>query len=179
MNKPLGASWGLNLKYSRITFIISYHTMSDELYIIDTLGNTDLAAKYLEAESTAAENAGVDVFCPEDIIISPKSLATTIDFKIVCALTVKGDYSAYYLYPRSSISKTPLRMSNSIGLIDKGYRGHIMAKVDNLSDSPYLIRAGERLFQICAPNLKRPTVCLGAVSTDTIRGAGGFGSTGK
>lgn len=38
--------------------------------------------------------------------------------------------SAYYLYPRSSISKTPLRMANSVGIIDSGYRGKIMAKVD-------------------------------------------------
>ena len=36
--------------------------------------------------------------------------------------------------PRSSISKTPLRMSNSVGLIDGGYRGEIMASVDNISD---------------------------------------------
>ena len=34
---------------------------------------------------------------------------------------------SYYLYPRSSISKTPLRMSNSTGIIDAGYRGEIIA----------------------------------------------------
>ena len=44
------------------------------------------------------------------------------------------DGKAYYLFPRSSISKTPLRMSNSIGLIDGGYRGEIMASCDNIKN---------------------------------------------
>ena len=37
--------------------------------------------------------------------------------------------------PRSSISKTPLRLANSIGLIDGGYRGEIMAPCDNIKNS--------------------------------------------
>ena len=41
--------------------------------------------------------------------------------------------TSYMLVPRSSISKTPLRMANSIGIIDAGYRGEIMAAVDNIS----------------------------------------------
>ncbi len=146
---------------------------------IDTLGNSALAELYktLERTHSASENAGVDIFCPETITIPPKSLAFTIDFQIVCSCNYGT--SAYYLIPRSSISKTPLRMSNSIGLIDKGYRGHIMAKVDNLSDSEYTINAGERLFQICLPNLERPLVNFERISTGTLRGTGGFGSTGK
>ncbi len=152
--------------------------MSGELWI-DTLGNSGLNPLYHSSgfNPSALENAGIDIFCPETITIPPNSLAFTIDFKIVCCCN--NGAGAYYLIPRSSISKTPLRMSNSIGLIDKGYRGHIMAKVDNLSDSEYTINAGERLFQICLPNLERPVVCLKSVSTDTIRGTGGFGSTGK
>ncbi len=152
--------------------------MSCELSI-DTLGNSELDTLYHSSvcQPSALENAGVDIFCPETITIPPKSLAFTIDFKIVCCCN--NGASAYYLIPRSSISKTPLRMSNSIGLIDKGYRGHIMAKVDNLSDSEYTIKAGERLFQICLPSLERPVINFETISTDTIRGTGGFGSTGK
>ena len=48
------------------------------------------------------------------------------------------------------ISKTPLRMSNSIGLIDGGYRGEIMAYCDNIKDFEYTINKGERLFQLVA-----------------------------
>ena len=71
---------------------------------------------------------------------------------------------AYYLYPRSSISKTPLIMANSVGIIDKDYRGNIMAKVRNIPlknkdyekesyFESYHIEKGTRLFQICSPDL--------------------------
>ena len=56
--------------------------------------------------------------------------------------------------PRSSISKTPLRLANSIGLIDGGYRGEIMAMCDNIKTDSYTVEKGQRLFQIvcdCSP----------------------------
>lgn len=91
---------------------------------------------------------------------------------------------AYYLYPRSSIIKTPLRLSNSVGIIDSGYRGEITAvvdKIDNQFDS-FQIRAMDRYFQLCHPSLMPFKV----VMVDTIeelgltaRGDGGFGSTGR
>ena len=39
-------------------------------------------------------------------------------------------------------------MAKSIGIIDKGYRGNIMAKVDNIKTEPFTIKKGTRLFQI-------------------------------
>ena len=48
--------------------------------------------------------------------------------------------------PGSSISKTPLRMSNSIGLIDAGYRGNIMVALDSHDLEPYTIQKDTRLF---------------------------------
>ena len=64
-----------------------------------------------------------------------------------------GEVHGYYLYPRSSISKGKLRLSNSVGIIDYGYRGDIMAAVDNIGDTDYHIEKGERLFQLCSPDL--------------------------
>jgi len=84
---------------------------------------------------------------------------------------------SYYLYPRSSISKTPLRMSNSTGIIDAGYRGNIIAKVDNNSNEEYKIEKGTRLFQICAPSLEEIELEVVDELSDTSRGCGGFGST--
>ena len=84
----------------------------------------------------------------------------------------------YYLYPRSSISKTPLRMSNSVGIIDWGYRGDIMAAIDNLSDEDYHIEKKTRLFQICSPTLQRiKEIEIVNDLDNTDRGDGGFGST--
>lgn len=87
----------------------------------------------------------------------------------------------YYLYPRSSISKTPFRMANSVGIIDSGYRGPLKAVVDvqySGGDYPF-VAEGTRLFQICAPNLGRiDHVEIVKSLEDTVRGDGGFGSTG-
>lgn len=88
---------------------------------------------------------------------------------------------AYYLMPRSSFSKTPLMQSNSIGLIDSGYRGEIMAPVRNLSQEPYSVGADTRLFQLVHPNAEPFMVKLVSSLDDlssTERGVGGFGSTG-
>ena len=83
------------------------------------------------------------------------------------------------LVPRSSIWRTSLRQANSIGIIDAGYRGHIMVPVDNISNEDYIIKPGERLFQIVHPLLKPIEVELTDTLSETERGSGGFGSTGK
>lgn len=97
--------------------------------------------------------------------------------------------SGYYLYPRSSIVKTPFRLSNSVGIIDSGYRGEIMAVVDNIdsanNDMKVCIRKYmtpmTRMFQICSPTLEPFLVEIVESEEDigfTERGNGGFGSTG-
>ncbi len=157
--------------------------MPNVFLYIDCLGDSELEGKYAAAKPKPGD-AGVDLFCTEEIVVPAKSQAT-LDFKIVCKCQAydknlcKTNLMAYYLYPRSSISKTPLRMSNSVGIIDAGYRGHIMAKVDNISDEDYVVKAGDRYFQICVPFLITPTVVLAPVNDVTERGVGGFGSTGR
>lgn len=90
--------------------------------------------------------------------------------------------TGFYMYPRSSVSKTPLRLSNSVGIIDAGYRGNLGAFVDNISANNYNVEKGTRLFQICAPNLEPIHVELVSSENDlgnSERGSGGFGSTGN
>jgi dUTP pyrophosphatase len=71
-------------------------------------------------------------------------------------------------------------MSNSIGLIDAGYRGELIAVVDNISDDNYLIKEGTRLFQIVNPSLTSfSRIEIMDNLTETERGTGGFGSTGS
>lgn len=140
---------------------------------MDTLFIDGDTAPYVE-RANHADDAGLDLIVREDIVVPARGLGT-IDFGIRCR---KQGAGGYYLYPRSSISKTPLRMANSVGIIDAGYRGNIMAKVDNISDTNYTIKKGDRLFQICMPDLRTFRVEIGAVGVDTARGTGGFGSTG-
>ena len=73
-------------------------------------------------------DAGLDLYVLEDVYFESGE-TKAIKLGISCE---PEDGKAYYLLPRSSISKTPLRMANSIGLIDGGYRGEIMAVCDNI-----------------------------------------------
>lgn len=108
----------------------------------------------------------------------------TFNFGIKCEMKdSNGNNIPYFLYPRSSISKTPLILANSVGIIDKDYRGNIMAKVvciiPNFNDvKEYSVSAGTRLFQICSRDLSPIQVKIINDLTETERGEGGFGSTG-
>jgi dUTP pyrophosphatase len=141
------------------------------------LQDTNLTQFYQERKNHKTDS-GYDLFCPETVVVPPKALGFTIDFKIRCS--PEFEYPCgYSLEPRSSISKTPLRMSNSRGIIDYEYRGNIMAKVDNHSNEPFEIKAGERLFQLLMPTLVPFDVSFVDTLDSTARGTGGFGSTGR
>ena len=118
------------------------------------------------------EDAGLDIPMPITVTIPKKSKAFTID------LGIKGEQNhGYMLVPRSSISKTPLRLANSIGIIDKSYRGKVMVKVDNNSNTDFTINEGSCYFQIVAFNGVLPEYKIVKNLNYTKRGEGGFGST--
>jgi dUTP pyrophosphatase len=87
------------------------------------------------------------------------------------------------VFPRSSIRKTNLQLSNSVGVIDSGYRGELQATfnkiqgIDNVERENY--KVGDRVCQIMI--IPHPTVEFNEVNelSNTERGEGGFGSTGK
>ncbi len=120
-------------------------------------------------------DAGLDLFIIDSLIIPPGETAI-IKSNIACENT---DEMPYLLMPRSSISKTPLRQCNSVGLIDAGYRGEIMAAVDNIKDIPYTVEPGQRLFQLVSMDGAPITFEIVSELSQTDRGDGGFGSTGK
>ena len=127
-------------------------------------------------------DAGLDLYMPRTIIVPANSLGFKASLDISCepfADKRKESGVSFYMYPRSSISKTPLRMSNSVGIIDAGYRGNLIVALDNSSDEDYKIQAGTRLFQICGPTLEPVSYQLSDELSTTTRGGGGFGSTGQ
>jgi len=119
-------------------------------------------------------DAGLDLYVLENIHFEAGE-TKAIKLGISCE---PEDGTAYYLFPRSSISKTPLRMANSIGLIDGGYRGEIMAVCDNIKTDAYTVEKGQRLFQLVATDSSAITYELVKSLEMTTRGMGGFGSTG-
>jgi dUTP pyrophosphatase len=190
-------------------FIMRHPNMTDEKY-------TELVKMY--TEKTAAHNkkvgeseypdSGFDLFIPYDVSshdfgytdnrISPVTFRVPLGVKCAMsvaavATTATGEIErramGYYLYPRSSIVKTPFRMANSVGIIDAGYRGEIMAVVDNIDSAHNDMKTCiekymppmSRVFQICAPSLEPFFVRIVEHESElgvTERGSGGFGSTG-
>lgn len=142
----------------------------------------EIRDKYSSIENTG-EDSGLDLYCPDDITVSGLG---TINHMVKCCMinNLTGEQSGYYLYPRSSISKLPLMLANHIGIIDSGYRGNIMAKVryllfaDPEAIGSFEVKKGHRLFQICTPDLSPFKIKIVDSLPESVRGEGGFGSTG-
>ena len=151
----------------------------------------DAANKHNDkVDNTHYPDSGFDLYQPEKIRLVPINPVLleiySCDMKVKAAMYEGVQPVGYYMYPRSSISKTPLRLANSVGIIDSGYRGNLGAKFDEIEG--WVGWEGEdyhRLLQICSGTLKPFRVVI--VDTveelnkhgDTERGEGGFGSTGN
>lgn len=135
------------------------------------------ANKYLDS--------GFDLFVPEDVIIQPGKIAL-INMGVKCAVFTAVEPPApptptpYYLYARSSVGKRGIMLVNSVGIIDSGYRGNLMASFYNTKDTEVIIKKGDRIVQICMPSLEKNfTIDIQNALDSTERGEGGLGSTGK
>lgn len=148
-------------------------------------------------------DSGVDIPTPNDITVPAHAVVKIkLGVRAVCVkcrndktenvlsmMFTNKECAAFWLLPRSSICKTPLMLANSVGLIDMGYRGPLIAAVRNLSDQDYTIKAGHALFQLAAADLAPSEYEVLDQNNDqqayvffddkiTKRGDGGFGSTG-
>lgn len=158
----------------------------------DILKNTYLLAAQKHNLSLLEEphffNAGFDLFLPEDQMFTG-NVVNKASFKVKCSAQMvnllsddnRQYYSGYYMYPRSSLSKTQLRLANNTGIIDAGYRGPLIGMFDCLINE-YAVSSFTRLLQICAPGLVPIYVnvidSVAELGPNTSRGEGGFGSTG-
>jgi len=127
-------------------------------------------------------NSGFDLFVPNETTINTMSSSVMIPHDIKCEMIHSFSGSCgYYIYPRSSISKTPLMLSNHVGIIDSGYRGTLIGAFRSLTLHNYIVEKHSRLLQITHPSLCPIFVEIVNESdlSDTTRGEGGFGSTGK
>ena len=188
-------------------FAIPIKFMLLKIFVTDPI----LKEKYIEAvalhnlkmRTDPFMDAGFDILCPckgfhcLSNSVSGGGGPNKIDFQVKCSAQlikrnghVNGKYTGYYMYPRSSLSKTRLRLANSVGIIDSGYRGNLIGMFDCFSagkgslcetEYDYIVKPFEKLVQICAPDLRPIFVELveteEELSSATLRGEGGFGST--
>ncbi len=137
-------------------------------------------------------DSGFDLIVPMDKTFTNPFQSDMIDFQFKSEMlhynNINGKLktSPFFLFPRSSMSKTPLILANHTGIIDAGYRGNIKGafkwlKPDSETSSNYVVEKYTRLLQISHPSLCPVYVILvrqDELST-TLRNDGGFGSTGK
>ena len=195
--------------YSIINNLFGMYDKVMILKLFVAANDTNLYEMYISAANTHNNktlnepthiDAGFDLFAPGnndssscccDDSVHFSGLANKLDLKVCCSArmvtdTGKNFNTGYYMYPRSSLSKTQLRLANSVGIIDAGYRGHLMGMLDvlpNMTSTDYIVKKYDRYLQICAPSLVPIVVeivtSMEELGDETQRGAGGFGSTGR
>jgi dUTP pyrophosphatase len=175
-------------------------------YSMDILLVDNSLREFYDIKKNYQSDAGFDLYVPETITFRPGE-TKIVDLKVKCRCRNDFTNVSYYMYPRSSISKTPLTMCNSVGIIDADYRGNLMVALrynidksvlmdwsnlilDNKDKSfdfdteydklpVYELERGTRIVQLISPSLSPFTVHFVDKLDDTKRGDGGFGSTGK
>ena len=82
--------------------------------------------------------------------------------------------------PRSGLSiKHGITLINCVGTIDEDYRGEVCVPIVNISNETYAIQPQERIAQMVIARAEQSKIEVVTELTDTVRGEGGFGSTGK
>lgn len=122
-------------------------------------------------------DACFDFYCHKDVVIPAFSTGVMVPTGL--AFEIPNGYHMK-LFMRSSYgANSPLRLSNCVGIIDSSYRGEVKALFDNLSNKDYVIKAGERFVQGLIEKNIPVTFWNSEHFSETERGEGGFGSTGK
>nr|WP_294811044.1 dUTP diphosphatase [uncultured Sphingomonas sp.] len=120
--------------------------------------------------------AGMDVVAAEDLILAPGARhAVATGF----AMAIPDGYEVQ-VRPRSGLAlKHGITCLNTPGTIDSDYRGEVKVILANLGDAPFPIARGERIAQLVPAVVQRATLDEVGSLDETLRGAGGFGSTGR
>ena len=126
----------------------------------------------------SAEAAGADLYAlTEENVIGENGQTKLIHTGI--AMEIPKGYVGL-IYARSGLAtKKGLAPANKVGVIDSDYRGEIMVALHNHSGISQTVENGERIAQIVLTPYLSASFCETDDLSDTERGAGGFGSTGK
>lgn len=122
-----------------------------------------------------AQAAGMDVVSAEEMVLPPGGrhpVATGF------AIAIPEGYEIQ-VRPRSGLAlKHGISLPNTPGTIDADYRGELKILLINFGDRPFPIARGDRIAQLVVAPVQLATFAEVDMLDDTVRGAGGFGSTG-
>lgn len=120
-------------------------------------------------------SAGYDLAACEDVVVPARGRAL-----VSTGLHVAIPEQHYgRIAPRSSVA-WKMGVETGAGVIDSDYRGEVKVLLFNHSDADYFAQAGSRIAQLIVERIATPEITEGAVdAATTVRGSGGFGSTGE
>ena len=120
--------------------------------------------------------AGLDIVAAEDVTLAPgQRHAVATGF----AIAIPRGYEVQ-VRPRSGLAlKHGITCLNTPGTIDSDYRGEVKVILANLDSEPFEVRRGERIAQLVPSSVLKARFCEVDQLSETERGAGGFGSTGR
>lgn len=119
-------------------------------------------------------DAGMDLFSVEEVVISPEE---RIQIKTGLAFEVPSGYAGL-IWDKSGLShKHGLKTLG--GVFDAGYRGELLVGMINLSKEKYILEKGHKVAQMVIQKIEHPEIVEVETLSETKRGTGGFGSTGK
>jgi len=134
------------------------------------------AARLPQCAHAAEEDAGLDLFAVEEVTIPSgewRSVGTGL------ALEIPAGYEGQ-VRPRSGLArKFGVTLLNSPGTIDPGYRGEVRVLMINHGKAAYRVRQGERIAQLIIGAYAAVEWQLSEQLGDSVRGGGGFGSSGS
>lgn len=142
--------------------------------------NTAIGTEFPLPTYATPGSAGIDLRAMLDdaeLVIEP---GQTILIPTGIAVGMQSTDMAATILPRSGLGhKHGLVLGNLVGLIDSDFRGQLQVSAWNRSAEPYTITRGERIAQLMFVPVIQPDFVLVDVLTETQRGEGGFGSSGK
>jgi dUTP pyrophosphatase len=167
--------WIFTSFYICVKGLLCLFSIMSHLYLVPGVE----ASEYYSTGVRSTENAGVDLYVPATVIFAPGE-KKLVSMAVRAVMIEEDALQNYWMVPRSSISKTGLMMLNSVGVIDKSYRGELMAFLWNTTGGQVVVEKGQRLVQIVARHMGDivETVVVDKLP-ESARGDGGFGSSGR
>ena len=127
-------------------------------------------------EYQTAGSAGMDICTIDDYALMPGERKI---FQTGLAVAVEDGYEVQVRARSGLSSKQGVTVINGVGTIDSDYRGQIGVPLVNLSNIVVHIHPGDRIAQLVVNKIEQPEIIVVDELGETIRGEGGFGSTGK
>ncbi|OGI22428.1 MAG: deoxyuridine 5'-triphosphate nucleotidohydrolase [Candidatus Moranbacteria bacterium RIFCSPHIGHO2_01_FULL_55_24] len=138
----------------------------------------ELQVKKLDPEAKLptrahADDAGLDLYALEESILEP---GARLAVRTGIALAIPKGFTGLVWDKSGLAAKAGIKTMG--GVVDAGYRGEVQVIVVNIGPLPYTVEKGAKIAQLLVQKVELPEICEVSELDDTLRGEGGFGSTG-